>query len=221
MAKAGYLIGIDEVGRGCLAGPIAVTALALPLKFKVESSKSKVPLRDSKKLTARQREKWAEYVRNHPKIIYETAYVYPKAIERINISQAANLAATRAVARLLTNDIRLTTKAKRLTTNDIRPTTGDIKILLDGGLFVSPLLVVSRKLSVRTVVRGDEKFNCIKLASIVAKVSRDRAMRRLHRKFPVYGLDEHKGYGTEQHILAIKKHGPSSIHRLTFISKFV
>ena len=206
--KIKYLIGIDEVGRGCLAGPIAVTALVLPLKFKVASFKFKVPLRDSKKLSAAQRERWAEHAKNHPQIFYATAYVYPKAIERINISQAANLAATRCVKRLMTRN-------KKLMTNN------EFRVLLDGGLFIGRSLVSSHKLSVRTVVRGDEKFNCIKLASIVAKVSRDRAMRRLHRKFPEYGLDQHKGYGTSQHVAAIKKHGPSPIHRLTFIGNLV
>lgn len=205
MAKIRYLIGIDEVGRGCLAGPVAVTALLMPHKFKVESLKLKVPLKDSKKLSAAQRENWAECIKNHPDIFYETAYVYPKAIERINISQAANLAATRAVRRLLaTSDWRLGKK---------------IKILLDGGIFLDDSLLVANhyQLVARTVVRGDEKFNCVKMASIIAKVSRDRAMCRLHRKFPAYGLDEHKGYGTKAHIAAIKKHGPSPIHRALFL----
>lgn len=205
MKKQRYFIGIDEVGRGCLAGPVVVTALAVPYELRIINNEL-CELRDSKKLTAKQREEWAAYIKKHPKIFFETTYVYPKGIERLNISQAANLAATRAIARLMTNDKQLMTKSE---------------IFLDGGLYLNESLVISHKLFVRTVVRGDEKFNCIKLASIVAKVSRDQAMRRLHRKFPVYGLDVHKGYGTKAHIAAIKKHGPSRIHRLTFISNLV
>ncbi len=212
--KGKWLIGIDEVGRGPLAGPVTVAAVAVPVNFKIpclpagrQMTNYKTKLKDSKKLTVKQREEWVSYVKNHPKIFYAAASVYSKVIDRINISQAANLAATRAIRRLMTNDKRLMTRK--------------FKIVLDGGLYLHKSLVISRKLLVRTVVRGDEKYNCIKLASIVAKVRRDRLMRRCHKKYPKYGFDRHKGYGTKAHLAAINKHGPCNLHRLTFIKNFI
>ena len=87
-----------------------------------------------------------------------------------------------------------------------------MKVLLDAGLSLPS------NIPYRAFIKGDEKFNCIKLASIVAKVSRDRLMAgKFHKKFPQYGFARHKGYGTKEHFLTIKKHGPSPIHRLTFI----
>jgi len=94
-----FMLGIDEVGRGCLAGPVTVAAVALPSGSKYHVSGIK--LRDSKKLSSKQREVWFEYLKSHPKIFWTKASVYPKMIDRINISQAANLAATRALKRLL------------------------------------------------------------------------------------------------------------------------
>lgn len=209
-----YVVGVDEVGRGCLAGPVTVAAVAAPVnsKFEIRNSKLKlkVPLKDSKKLTAEKREEWFKYIKNHPKIFYAKASVYPKIIDRINITQAANLAATRALKKLLA-------------TSDWRLVNGKLKVLLDGGLFVNQksLITSGHALVARTIVKGDEKFNCVKLASIVAKVSRDRVMRRNHKKFPQYGFDQHVGYGTKTHIAVIKKHGYCELHRLSFLKNFV
>ena len=221
--KIQFVVGIDEVGRGCLAGPVTVVAVAAPanLKFKIKKflpahayrqaggRQVKLPLRDSKKLTARQREAWFEYIKAQPKILRARANVYPKTIDRINISQAANLAATRAMKRLLANGQK--GLANRAT------------VLLDGGLYlnVKSLLASGYTLNPHTVIRGDEKFNSVKLASIVAKVNRDKIMKRNHGKFPQYGFDEHVGYGTKKHIAAIKKHGICRLHRLTFVKNFV
>ena len=221
--KIQFVVGIDEVGRGCLAGPVTVVAVAAPanLKFKIKKflpahayrqaggRQVKLPLRDSKKLTARQREAWFEYVKTQPRILRARANVYPKTIDRINISKAANLAATRAVKKV----IKLL-DSKLLSTS---------KIYLDGGLYlnIKALSASGYALNPRTVIRGDEKFNSVKLASIVAKVSRDKIMKRNHGKFPQYGFDEHVGYGTKKHIAAIKKHGICKLHRLTFVKNFV
>src|SRR3989344_7495559 len=96
--KLNYVIGIDEVGRGALAGPVTVTALVLPRKFK--NKKLKTPLRDAKKLSARQRETWFDFVKKQ-KIPYVVASISPKVIDKINISNAANLAASRALLKLI------------------------------------------------------------------------------------------------------------------------
>ena len=194
-----------------MAGPVTVAALALPPKFKLKSLKLKVKLRDSKKLSAKQRERFFEAAKKHPQIFYARANVYPKTIDRINISQAANLAATRALKKLLVNSKWQIVNRK-----------SKINVFLDGGLYLNKIANYHLPVtSCRTVVRGDEKYNAIKLASIVAKVNRDRIISRNHCDYPIYGFAQHKGYGTRLHIKAIKKHGICELHRLTFIKNFV
>lgn len=188
-----YIVGIDEVGRGCLAGPVTVSAVAIPASLRFKN------LRDSKKLSELQRNAWFKKIKDEPRIFYAKASVYPKVIDRINISKAANLAATRALSRLI-----------------IRNKLRNIKIFLDGGLYLNFKLPYAK-----TVIKGDEKYSSVKLASIVAKVSRDRVMRQNHKKFPEYGFADHVGYGTKFHIRALKKHGICELHRLTFIKNFV
>ncbi|MBI2025036.1 MAG: ribonuclease HII [Candidatus Harrisonbacteria bacterium] len=196
-----YLIGIDEVGRGCLAGPVTVAAVAIPADSKFRK------LKDSKKLSARRRKEWFGFIKTQPNIFYKIARVYPKIIDKKNISQAANLAATRAFQKLAA---------------ELDLSAGKTKVFLDGGLYINKILDSRYQiLDIRTVVKGDEKYNCVKLASIAAKVHRDGIMIRHHKKFPVYGFADHKGYGTKIHVLALKKYGPCSLHRLTFIKKFV
>lgn len=203
---ARFILGIDEVGRGCLAGPVTVAVVALPVELRIKNYELG-KLKDSKQLSAKQREAWLGWLKNNPQILHAHANVYPKVIDRINISQAANLAATRAVARLVSS---------------IKYPVSSIKIILDGGLYLNKLPDTEHRiLNTRTVVRGDEKFNCVKLASIVAKVNRDRLMRNNHKKYPDYGFNEHKGYGTSVHIRALKRHGLCKLHRLTFIKNFV
>ena len=194
------VIGIDEVGRGPLAGPVVVTALALPEGYDLTSSG--LPLRDSKKLTERQREAWRTWVTVRPDITYATAFVYPKTIDRLNISGAANLAAHRAYSKLLIL-LKLQTANHNLKT-----------VILDGGLHLP------KTVPHRTIVKADEKYPAVSLASIMAKCARDRAMRRMDRRYPTYGFAAHKGYGTEAHVKALKRHGPAPEHRLTFIRNF-
>lgn len=197
-----FIVGIDEVGRGCLAGPVTVAAVAIPANMKLRK------LKDSKRLTVLRREGWLDHIKAHKRIFYAKANVYPKVIDRINISQAANLAATRALNRLLGYGVK--------------GMGYRVKIFLDGGLFLNKNYNPKPyTLYARTIVKGDEKYNAIKLASIVAKVHRDRIMKRNHKKYPEYAFDEHKGYGTKVHIQTIKKYGPSELHRLTFLKNFV
>ena len=194
-----YIIGIDEAGRGPLAGPVTVGAVIIP--FNLKSRISKLKPRDSKKLNARQREEWFVYVKNHPKIFYAVANVYPRVIDRINISGATNLAAGRACLRLLSqNGISIE----------------DCNIFLDYGLLLPENYKLKAK-KLEAVVHGDELIPVISLASIVAKVKRDKLMTRLHKKFPEYGFDKHKGYGTKAHVFALKKIGLSPAHRKSFM----
>ena len=126
------------------------------------------------------------------------ARVYPRGIERMNISAAANLAAQRAFNRLSA-------------VHRLKPKT---PVFLDGGLFLGN---GGQRKKAKTIIKGDEKLTAIKIASIVAKVHRDRFMCRLAKRYPSYGFEMHKGYGTKAHLRAIKKHGPSAAHRLTFV----
>ena len=214
MSKS-YIIGLDEVGRGALAGPVVVAAALIPKNLKPKTFNLKTKLRDSKKLSPAQREKWSKYFASHPQISFVVSRVYPRKIEKINISSAANLAALGAFLRLSK-------------TYNLKPRT--YQVYLDGGLYLgngknrisgkgNPSNN-SGRITVKTVIRGDEKIPVIKIASIIAKVSRDAQMRRLAKKYPSYGFEIHKGYGTKMHLAAIKKFGPSKIHRLTFIHKY-
>ncbi|NCN94747.1 ribonuclease HII [Candidatus Wolfebacteria bacterium] len=208
LKKSKYIIGIDEVGRGALAGNVTVAAVLLPRKSQIPNPKlqtnskfkilnSKLKLRDSKKLTPKQREIWFEYLKNELRLPYAVASVSPKIIDKINISKAANLAAGKAFSLLIKNSgLRIK----------------NCEVFLDGGLYI-------QNLKFKIIIRGDEKIPAISLASIIAKVSRDRQMINLHKKYPKYGFEKHKGYGTKKHFKAIRKHGPSKIHRLTFLKK--
>lgn len=209
MGRAKWVVGIDEVGRGALAGPVTVAAamIALDARGRLAHAPFRT-LKDSKKLSAARRELWARELRANAGVRFAVARVYPRGIERLNISAAANRAALRAFARLLKG-------------HKIPPGTG---IYLDGGLFLGSRAaqrsaVASRKIKAETVVRGDEKIPAVAAASIIAKVSRDAFMRRLAQKYPAYGFEVHKGYGTAAHRRAIKKNGPCDAHRLTFLAK--
>jgi len=218
-----FIIGIDEVGRGPLAGPVTVCALALPKNFFASCSPlSKrgsggfLPLRDSKKLSPSQREEWLKWIQQQ-KIPYAISDISPKIIDRINISQAANLAATRCIKKLLTSTH---SAGWRIITNNT-------KIFLDGGLHLkAPSHPPAggggkgdfiNKISASTIIKGDELVPAISLASIVAKVHRDKLMEKLNKKYPQYEFEKHKGYGTKLHYKNIKKYGISKIHRLSFL----
>lgn len=198
--KYQYIIGIDEAGRGALSGPVSVAAVALKVSG-IRNCLLNVPLRDSKKLSFKQREIWFDFLSKESQLSYSAAMVSPKIIDRINITRAANLAASRALKKLLTNN-------KQLIKNSL--------VLLDGGLFVKNFLIIKNGLSVNTIIKGDEQIPAIAMASIIAKVSRDRTMIKLHKNLSQYEFNRHKGYGTKKHIKAIKKFGLSPVHRKTF-----
>ena len=191
-----------------MAGPVVVCGVRIPrgwrpkraLARRASPSRSiRVPLRDSKKLTALSREEWYRYFKTQPLVAYALARVSPRVIDRMNISKAANLAALRAWKGLVTRNQGLGRNAK---------------VFLDGGLYLGN---GRGRLPAKTVVRGYEKIAAVKIASIIAKVTRDRHMRRLAKKFPQYGFEIHKGYGTRAHYAAIRVLGVSVAHRATFL----
>lgn len=189
---SGYIIGIDEAGRGPLAGHVVVAGIKISVKRKTKSEKLLWGIKDSKKLTPQKREEWFFILTKHPKIEWAVARVSPKVIDRINISKAANLAARRVYKKLSSGGKRI------------------IPALLDGGLHLS------KNAPFKTIIKGDEKIPVIGAASIIAKVTRDRLMLRLHKKHPQYGFNIHKGYPTRKHKEMIRKFGLSPVHRRTF-----
>ncbi len=217
--KKKYIIGIDEVGRGALAGPVVVAAVCFPAGLKISNRKLGA-LKDSKKLSPKLRKLWLEHFKSIPEISYKTARVYPRVIEKINISQAANRAASAASERLIKSF-----QSSQRHTNKLQ-FVGMFKIFLDGGLYIKnhPSTGSGRassgRIIAKTIIRADEKITAVKVASIIAKVQRDRYMKKLSKKYPRYGFEVHKGYGTRRHIRAIKKYGGSRAHRLTFIKKW-
>lgn len=194
MAGFNLVIGIDEAGRGPLAGPVVAAAVAF------KKNPPPFPLRDSKKLSAAQREKTFRE-------IYEYAHVgigimSETVIDEVNILQATFLAMRNAVTHLLSGLVR------PHTTKDPEER---ICLLIDGNQFQSDM-----PYCFKTIVRGDEQVLSIACASIIAKVTRDRILHVYHRLFPEYGFNQHKGYPTRQHKQALRRLGPSLIHRKTF-----
>jgi len=177
-----FLIGIDEAGRGPLAGPVAVGAVAMTSKPKFLKG-----IKDSKKLSAKQRGEWLIILEKH--FEFHAAMVGPQMIDKIGISRATKLAVSRV--------LRKFRKEPDL-------------VLLDGSLFAS------RRYAQKTIIKGDEKVQIISAASIIAKTTRDAKMFRLHKKFPQYCFNKHKGYGTKLHYKMLKKHGLSPFHRRLF-----
>ncbi len=197
-----YTIGIDEAGRGALAGPVVVAAVAIPKGFKYQSQ-GLPKLRDSKKLSSAQRELWYQYLLGARGVFFCSCRVYQNQIDKNNITRSANLAASRVVEKLA---------------GDMGRSLKSLKILLDGGLYLGKEKHSGIKTS--TLIRGDERIVAIKLASIVAKVTRDRYMRKLHLRYMEYGFETHKGYGTKRHFRALKKFGISEVHRLTYLTGY-
>ena len=187
-----YLVGIDEVGRGPLAGPVAVGVLVMKENLKIFGK-----IRDSKKLSEKQREEWFEIIcaeRQRGALDFSVSFVSHIMIDKRGLAWALRTATARALTRLAI------------------PT--DSAIFLDGGLR-APEIFKNQK----TIIKGDEKIPVIALASIVAKVTRDHLMIRMAEKYPQYGFERHKGYGTKEHFATIKKHGLCPIHRRSFLLK--
>lgn len=179
---AGLMAGVDEAGRGPLAGPVVAAAVIL------DDLQPIVGLNDSKKLTAKRRVQLFDEIRARA-LCFSIAEATVQEIDQLNILQATMLAMKRAVEGLRLKPQRVLVDGNRL------PTLG---ILAEA------------------IVQGDALVPAISAASILAKVHRDRLCEEMHERYPVYGLDQHKGYGTAQHLAALQVHGPADCHRMTF-----
>ena len=189
------LIGIDEVGRGPLAGPICLCAVAIPAKNKMKVRRKLRGIVDSKKTNGHKREDWfrrIDSLRKAGLLDYRVAFVGARIIDRKGIVPATRLGIWRTLYRL-----------------GLNPEKCEIK--LDGTLY-APAKFENQK----TIIKGDEKEWIISTASIIAKVKRDAKMSRLSKTYPKYGFEKHMGYGTKEHRRAIKKYGKSREHRRSF-----
>ena len=179
--------GVDEAGRGPLAGPVCAAAVILPENCEIEG------LNDSKKLSEKKRNALYDVI-TEKAVAYSVAYGTLEEIEKFNILNATYLAMNRAI--------------------------DGLRVPADYALIDGNRVPTDIKVPCETVVKGDAKSCSIAAASILAKVTRDRLMSEYAEKYPEYGFDKHKGYGTAAHYTAIKNYGGLPIHRLSFLKSF-
>lgn len=193
-----YIVGVDEVGRGPVAGPVYVCACKIPMEFLEDIIQgTNLPIRDSKKLTKIMRQKWFTYFLQKKKkgmLSYVVAQASAKEVDSKGIAVCIKHGISFALRKLIDEHTRK-----------------DTLVLLDGGLLAPP------EFAQQTIIRGDEKESVISFASIIAKVLRDEYMTNLHKKYPHYGFDTHKGYGTAFHMRAIQDFGTIEEHRISFL----
>lgn len=190
-----YIIGIDEVGRGPIAGPVAVCVCAIPKTF---YKKQDWPgLTDSKKMTLKNRELWYQKAKDLKKkglINYSVIYRSNIFIDKKGISVAIKECINEGLEKLNLNP-------------------KDCEVLLDGSLKALP-----EYKNQKTIIKGDQSQKIISFASVIAKVSRDKKMELLHKKYPKYNWAQNKGYGTKEHYKAIKKYKITTPHRKSFLT---
>ena len=180
------ICGVDEAGRGPLAGPVCAAAVILPAHLELPG------LTDSKKLSDKKRRELYPLIKEQA-IAYGIGFASEKEIDEINILQATFLAMQRAIDQL----------------------EGKAELALIDGNREKDF-----GLPVKTVVKGDSLSANIAAASVLAKVTRDDILVEMAEKYPQYGFEIHKGYGTKAHYAALTEHGPSPVHRMTFLKKF-
>lgn len=183
----GEIAGVDEAGRGCLAGPVVAGACILPAEYDLPG------LNDSKQLTAEKREVLYDLIRDQA-VAWAVGVAWAPEIDEINILQATFQAMGRAV-----RGMKVPPKFLRI----------------DGNKTIPPY-ALKLDVPQEYVIQGDGKVPAISAASIMAKTFRDRLMVKLSKRYPGYGISKHMGYGTKVHMEAIRKLGPCKIHRMTF-----
>ena len=204
-----FILGIDEVGRGPMAGPVTVCVVVCEEKIYEKLKRDRrLPLvgKDSKKLSQKDREKYAKYLKQCARLNlahFQIVHISNKIIDKKGISFAIRKAMTQGLKKLTTAE------SEQWSYDKIDPKNCNVR--LDGSLKAPPEFT-----NQKTIIKGDEKEKIIAWASILAKVSRDSLMCKMAKKFPEYGFELHKGYGTVKHKKMIKKYGISVIHRLTF-----
>lgn len=196
-----YFIGVDEVGRGPVAGPVYVCGLFISSENleKIIKEAGNLPLRDSKKLTEKMRGKWFLKIKEFGDAGY-LKYVVSKA----SASEIDEKGIAVCIKACVKNSVIKIDADKEKT-----------KVLLDGGLSVGG------DFTEESFIKGDENIPVISLASIVAKVLRDKEMAELSKEYPEYGFEKHKGYGTKAHMDAILKHGATDLHRKSFLKNYI
>lgn len=195
MKRILHVVGIDEVGRGPLAGPVMVCACKVAPDFDFSHFDG---IRDSKQLSAQKREQWFQKIldlKSQGLLDYAHTSISAVEIDSMGISKSIQKAIQESLAAL-----SLVADAT--------------EIFLDGSLKAPPEFEIQQ-----TIIKGDEKIPIISAASIIAKVMRDKYMEEQAILYPTYGFDAHKGYGTSSHYKAIQKHGISPLHRKTFLKK--
>lgn len=181
-----FVAGLDEAGRGCLAGPVVAAAVILPLHEETPALLAGV--RDSKQMTPLARERLFEVIHQHALAI-GVGVGSVELIDQRNILQATKLAMLEALTQLS---------------------------LSPQALLLDALLLPGVALPQTSLIKGDARCLTIASASVIAKVTRDRLMLQLHQEYPAYGFDQHKGYGTSLHLAALKEHGATPHHRQSF-----
>lgn len=195
------IIGIDEAGRGPLCGPVVAAAVVFRESEEMLSKLQEWKfIRDSKKLSEKQREKSFDFVMKHAWV--GVGIMPAETIDRVNILEATLLAMKSAIASL---------KQQLTKNNQQKIQDEDLRILVDGNQ-----LIPNIPFEQHAVVNGDALMKVIAAASIIAKVTRDRMMHQYDKEYPQYGFAQHKGYGTKAHMDALRKWGPCPIHRMSF-----
>ena len=183
------IAGVDEAGRGCLAGPVVAACVVF---FKDQTIEG---LRDSKRLSAKKREQLFQIIKEESQE-YSIGLANHLEVDQYNILKATMLAMQRAIDKLHQNDIQ---------------------VLIDGPY--CPVIRSNMSLRLEPKIGGDSLFPSVSAASVLAKVTRDQFMEQMHKKYPQYRFDKNKGYPTQEHLSAIKQFGPTPIHRMTFKPK--
>ena len=194
-------VGVDEAGRGPLCGPVVASAVCYKDQTFVapsEQEKEFTLIRDSKKLSEKQRERAFDFIQEH--FFVGIGIVHAETIDRVNILQATFLAMKAAVSDLERIMHRSSDSAHR-----------NLYLLIDGNQEIP-----NSSYKQEAIISGDSAVKSIAAASIIAKVTRDRMMLEYDRQYPQYGLARHKGYGTKEHMDALRKYGPTPIHRMSF-----
>ncbi|OGH10671.1 MAG: hypothetical protein A2857_01980 [Candidatus Levybacteria bacterium RIFCSPHIGHO2_01_FULL_36_15] len=214
--KKGFtVIGIDEVGRGCLAGPLTVGAVIfekIGKKQKIEELES-IGINDSKKLTSKKREELSKIIKKSA-LYYSCASINVSVINKRGIVKATQMAVRKAIKRIMNHESGIRNKNNKFLIHNSK------FFILADAFYIKYVKGIGLK-NQKAIIHGDGISISIAAASIIAKVTRDKLMGRLSKKHPEYNWSKNKGYGTHDHILALKKHGKTSYHRELFISKII